>query len=78
MRFDGPDTEIDLESHGQIEFDAWRWTPIEAALDSVVAFKREAYETVVAAFRRHCALPGGMSFALRLRRRCRVALQEAA
>jgi len=43
MRFTGQDSEIDLESHGQIEFDAWRWADLDQALETVVAFKQDAY-----------------------------------
>jgi putative (di)nucleoside polyphosphate hydrolase len=50
MRFTGQDSEIDLEAHGDVEFDAWRWAAIGEALDAVVAFKRETYEQVIAAF----------------------------
>ncbi|MGA0603379.1 RNA pyrophosphohydrolase [Caulobacter sp. KR2-114] len=51
MRFTGEDSEIDLEAHGEVEFDAWRWVDLDSALETVVAFKRAAYEQVIAAFR---------------------------
>jgi putative (di)nucleoside polyphosphate hydrolase len=51
FRFEGDDREVDLEGHGDVEFDAWRWADIDEALHSVVPFKREAYEQVIAAFR---------------------------
>lgn len=50
FRFTGDDSEIDLEAHGEIEFDAWRWGPLDEAPDLVVPFKRAAYEQVVALF----------------------------
>ena len=50
FRFTGDESEIDLEAHGEIEFDAWRWGPLEDAPDLVVPFKRPAYEQVVALF----------------------------
>jgi len=54
MRFEGPDSEIDLEAHGaehgDVEFDAWRWADLREALDHVVEFKRAAYRQVVDAF----------------------------
>ena len=51
MRFTGVDTEIDLERHGDVEFDAWRWADIKEALDAVVPFKRDVYQQVIVAFR---------------------------
>jgi putative (di)nucleoside polyphosphate hydrolase len=50
FRFDGEDSEIDLQAHTHPEFDAWRWSPLASALDTVVPFKRAAYEKVIAAF----------------------------
>lgn len=50
FRFTGDEAEIDLERHGEIEFDAWRWGRLADAPDLIVPFKREAYERVVAAF----------------------------
>ena len=49
-RFIGPESEIDLEAHGEIEFDAWRWGRLDEACDLIVPFKRAVYEQVVAAF----------------------------
>ena len=49
--FEGEDSEIDLNVHGDVEFDAWRWAELEEAGDHVVAFKRDAYRQVIAAFR---------------------------
>lgn len=51
FRFEGTDAEIDLGVHTHPEFDGWRWASLEEALQSVVAFKRQAYEEVAAAFR---------------------------
>lgn len=50
-RFTGDDAEIDLEAHGEVEFEAWRWATLDEALELIVPFKREAYAQVVAAFR---------------------------
>ena len=50
FRFTGAESEINLETHGDIEFDAWRWGRLDEAPDLIVPFKREAYEQVVAAF----------------------------
>lgn len=51
FRFTGLDSEFDLKAHSPQEFDQWRWAPIETALDTVVPFKRDAYEKVIAAFK---------------------------
>ena len=50
FRFTGDESEIDLEQHAEIEFDAWRWGRLDEAPDLIVPFKRKAYEQVVAAF----------------------------
>ena len=50
FRFDGPESEFDLEAHGEPEFDAWRWGYLEEALELIVPFKRKAYELVTQAF----------------------------
>jgi putative (di)nucleoside polyphosphate hydrolase len=50
FRFEGHDSEIDLQAHGEVEFDAWRWAPLEDALALVVPFKRTVYLKVVDAF----------------------------
>lgn len=50
FRFTGDEAEIDLEAHGEIEFDAWRWGDLTEAPDLIVPFKRASYEQVVAAF----------------------------
>ncbi|MDP1630672.1 MAG: RNA pyrophosphohydrolase [Caulobacter sp.] len=52
FRFTGDETEIRLDAHHQIEFDAWRWAPLDEAARLIVPFKRAAYEQVAAAFRR--------------------------
>ena len=49
-RFTGDESEIDLEQHAEIEFDAWRWGSLDEAPDLIVPFKRSVYEQVVAAF----------------------------
>ncbi|HEY1224149.1 MAG TPA: RNA pyrophosphohydrolase [Brevundimonas sp.] len=52
FRFTGAEAEIDLEAHGEIEFDAWRWGDLADAPELIVPFKRASYEQVVAAFSR--------------------------
>jgi putative (di)nucleoside polyphosphate hydrolase len=49
VRFEGPDSEIDLdrrEGHEQ-EFDAWRWVSLAELPALVVPFKREVYLSVI-------------------------------
>ncbi len=48
--FEGAEGEIDLAAYEEIEFDRWRWADLEDAPQVVVAFKRDAYRQVVAAF----------------------------
>ena len=50
FRFTGDESEIDLERHAEIEFDAWRWGRLDEAPALIVPFKRAAYEQVVQAF----------------------------
>jgi len=51
-RFEGDESEIDLEAHPghAAEFDAWRWVPVADLPDLVVPFKRKVYAAVVAEF----------------------------
>ncbi len=51
FRFNGEDSEFDLATHEEIEFDRWRWAAPDEALDSVADFKRETYRRVIATFR---------------------------
>ncbi|MFC5343919.1 RNA pyrophosphohydrolase [Brevundimonas staleyi] len=53
FRFTGDETEIRLDQHDEIEFDAWRWGDLSEACDLIVPFKRAAYEQVVAAFSKY-------------------------
>jgi len=48
MRFLGPEEEINLTPDGhKPEFDAWRWASPREVLDTIVDFKRAAYEAVL-------------------------------
>ena len=49
-RFTGDESEVDLNQHEEVEFEAWRWGDLSEACDLIVPFKRTAYEQVVAAF----------------------------
>lgn len=59
LRFTGEESEIDLEHHDVVEFDAWRWADIDEAIGLVVPFKREAYAQVIAEFRPFARALGG-------------------
>jgi putative (di)nucleoside polyphosphate hydrolase len=51
FRFTGDEGEIDLGGHHEIEFDAWRWAPLDEALETVIEFKRDVYRKVIEEFR---------------------------
>ena len=53
--FTGDESEIDLEAHGEVEFDSWRWGRLDETPELIVPFKRGVYEQVVAAFGRFVA-----------------------
>ena len=50
FRFDGEDSEFDLQAHGEPEFEAWRWAYLAEAPELIVPFKQAAYDTVARAF----------------------------
>jgi putative (di)nucleoside polyphosphate hydrolase len=50
LRFLGSDSDVRLNAHKQIEFDAWRWERLEALASLVVPFKRKVYEEVAKKF----------------------------
>ncbi|MGJ3649932.1 RNA pyrophosphohydrolase [Sphingomonas sp. GlSt437] len=52
FRFTGSDADIDLATHHQ-EFSAWRWADRHEVLALAVAFKRDLYAEVMAAFADH-------------------------
>ena len=51
VRFTGSDADIDLNAHEHPEFCAWKWVDPDLVPELIVPFKRDVYETVVAAFR---------------------------
>ncbi len=59
FRFEGAESEINLDAHQPPEFDAWRWGRLEETPAKVVPFKRETYEHVAAAFAQYAAPAGG-------------------
>ena len=48
--FTGEETEIRLDAHEEIEFEAWRWGRLDEGPRLIVPFKRAAYEAVADAF----------------------------
>jgi putative (di)nucleoside polyphosphate hydrolase len=46
LRYDGPDSSIDLERH-QAEFEDWRWAKTNEVLALIVDFKRDVYQRVM-------------------------------
>jgi putative (di)nucleoside polyphosphate hydrolase len=52
LEFTGEESEIRLDAHDQIEFDAWRWEELAEAPGLIVPFKRASYDAVATAFRR--------------------------
>jgi putative (di)nucleoside polyphosphate hydrolase len=50
LAFTGDETEIRLDAHHQIEFDAWRWADLAETPGLIVPFKRASYEAVAEAF----------------------------
>jgi putative (di)nucleoside polyphosphate hydrolase len=51
FRFTGEDSEFNLATHEEIEFDRWRWAAMDEALASVADFKRETYRHIIETFR---------------------------
>lgn len=49
MRFTGSDAEIDIGPRPghDVEFQAWRWSPVGDLVASIVPFKRDVYRAVV-------------------------------
>lgn len=52
LRFHGDNSDIDLERHGEVEFDAWRWGDLSEIPELIIPWKRDVYETVAKAFAR--------------------------
>ncbi|WP_417497115.1 RNA pyrophosphohydrolase [Maricaulis sp.] len=50
FRFHGSEADIDLERHGEVEFDAWRWGELAEIPDLIIPWKRDVYLRVVEAF----------------------------
>jgi len=52
LRFTGRDSDVRLDVDPHPEFDAWRWSPLEALPELAVGFKRPIYEVLAESFRR--------------------------
>ena len=52
LRFTGEDFEVNLLADRHVEFDAWRWAPLDDAPKLVIPFKRPTYHQVTDNFRR--------------------------
>lgn len=51
VRFHGQDDEVDIAPPGHpIEFDRWRWAPLEEVRRCVIPFKRAVYDRVIDEF----------------------------
>jgi putative (di)nucleoside polyphosphate hydrolase len=50
LRFNGVDSDIDLNASGHPEFDAWRWVPIQDLPTLAIFFKRQIYADLVSEF----------------------------
>lgn len=50
LRFTGDESEIRLDAHHQVEFEAWRWARLDEAPQLIIPFKRAAYDQVATAF----------------------------
>jgi putative (di)nucleoside polyphosphate hydrolase len=50
FRLLGQDTDFDLEVHGEVEFDAWRWETLAAVPPLIIPWKRHVYEVLAREF----------------------------
>ena len=51
MRFNGEDSDINLEADKHPEFSQWQWIDLDKTLDLIVPFKRKTYEILIDAFK---------------------------
>lgn len=49
MRFQGSDDQVNIETEHQ-EFSHWKWLALSELIDSIVPFKREVYQKLLAEF----------------------------
>lgn len=50
VRFEGTDSDINLEAHSPPEFCEWQWVSPDQVPELIVPFKRHVYEQVIDAF----------------------------
>lgn len=51
MRFEGKDSDIQLDADDHPEFSQWQWAALEGTLNLIVPFKRDTYEEIIEAFK---------------------------
>lgn len=49
-RFNGSDTDVDLDAHNPPEFCDWKWVAADRLPELIVPFKKRVYRTVMEAF----------------------------
>ena len=49
-RFNGTDSDINLNAHNPAEFQRWKWVRLDQIADLIVPFKRDIYARVIVAF----------------------------
>lgn len=50
VRFNGTDSDININAHDPAEFQAWKWVALSDVIDLIVPFKRDTYREVIKAF----------------------------
>lgn len=58
FRFLGDDAAFDLERHGEVEFDDWRWAPLASTPDLIIPWKRDVYVEMARRFAHLAVQPG--------------------
>ena len=51
LKLVGDESEVNLDSSGHAEFDAWKWGDESTAIRSVIRFKRDVYKSIFKEFR---------------------------
>jgi len=50
LELTGCDHDINLKAAGQPEFDAWKWADKNTAINNVIKFKKDVYESILEEF----------------------------